>query len=378
MKKIFSAVGSYIHEIDKLAAILCLAAAILSVLLQLGLYKAGKVASGTVKTQVLACVLGIIAAIILSKIDYGIIGKLWKLHTGLAYFLVGLTFIPGIGQGRGEVDDVAWLMVPGTSFTIQPSEFLKISFIVVFAYHLSLVRDNIDDIKVLFWVLLHAAVPILLIHFQGDDGTALIFAVIVAAMLFAAGIGWKYIAMAVAAAGVALPVLWFVIMDEEKRQRVLSVYSGNVDIQGTGWQQYYGKLSIGSGQLWGNGIFSGQGQFQTVPEIHNDFIFAFIGEAMGFIGSVGILVLLAVLCINMLSTAQRSTDTVGQYICVGVFAMLAVQIVINIGMNLVLFPVVGVTLPLFSSGGSSILSTFMGIGLVLSVYMRSNHQLFKN
>ncbi|MBR5485745.1 MAG: FtsW/RodA/SpoVE family cell cycle protein [Oscillospiraceae bacterium] len=373
-KKTVSLVGGYLRESDSVTTILCAALAVLSIVLQLGLYKAGKIAFSTAQTQIIACCLGVICAVILSKIDYNLLGRLWKLHTAFAYFLVALTFI--IGEGRGEVDDIAWLMIPGTHFSIQPAEFLKISFIVVFAWHLSHVKEKINDIRVLALVAAHAAIPVLLIHFQGDDGTALMFAIMVCCMVFAAGVSWKYIAAAAVAVMVSLPILWFAVMDAEKRSRFMAVYSGNMDIQGTGWQQYYGKLSIGAGQLWGNGIFTGQGQFQTVPEVHNDFIFSFIGEALGFIGSAAVLLIFFVMCAKMLNTGLRCGNAFGFYICVGVFAMIGFQMVINVGMNLVLFPVVGITLPLLSSGGSSVLSTFLGIGLVQSVYMQSHHNIF--
>lgn len=374
MKKVFALAGSYFRKTDRVTTILTLMLAALSIALQMGLYQAGKVAASTVQTQVIACVLGVICVVLLTKIDYNLLGRLWKLHTALAYFLVGLTFL--VGQGRGEVDDVAWLMIPGTHFSIQPAEFLKISFIVTFAWHLSHVREKINNLRVLALVCCHGAAPVLLIHFQGDDGTALIFAIIVACMVFAAGVSWKYIACACGAVAVSLPVLWFVVMDAEKRSRFLAVYSGDMDIQGTGWQQYYGKLAIGSGEIWGNGIFAGQGQFQTIPEVHNDFIFSFLGEALGFIGSVAVIILLLVLCVKMLHTGHRANDPFAAYICVGVFAMIGFQALMNIGMNLSLLPVVGVTMPLLSSGGSSVLATFMGLGLVQGVYSQSHHQLF--
>ena len=375
MKKVLSVAGAYFKETDLVSLIICTGFSVLSVLLQYGLYRAGKVYFSRVQTQALVSAMGLAGAVILSKIDYHFTAKLWKLHVPLAYVLVLLTFTP-LGVGRGEVDDVAWLQIPGIPFSIQPAEFLKVSFIVIFALHLELVREKLHSWSHLLLVCLHGIAPVILIHFQGDDGTALIFACIFAAMLFAAGLPWKYLAAAAAAGAASIPILWNFVLDDDKKSRVLAILRPGTDLQGAEWQQYYGRLAIGSGQVWGNGIFAGDGQFQSVPEVHNDFIFSFIGEALGFMGCLAILAALAVLCIRMIRTGHRATDPLGQLICVGVFAMVASQSLINIGMNLSLFPVIGVTFPFFSSGGSSLLSVYLCMGLVFSVHMHSRKDLF--
>ena len=136
-----------------------------------------------------------------------------------------------------------------------------------------------------------------------------------------------------------------------------------------------GIIAIGNGGLWGNGIFMESGQFRYVPEVYNDFIFTYIGEAVGFIGSVAVLVALAFLCIKILCNGLRAADDMGKYICVGVFGMIAVQIIINIGMCLGLLPVIGVTLPFLSAGGTSTGTLYLAIGVVLSVYMHSGKDM---
>ena len=180
--------------------------------------------------------------------------------------------------------------------------------------------------------------------------------------------------MAAGSAVALLPIVWFFIMDEDKRMRVRVMLNPALDPQNTGWQQLTGRIAIGSGRMWGVGIFADKHQY--VPEIYNDFIFSFIGEALGFVGTLVVIFLLCGICGKALLTGGLAGDYLGRYICVGVFAMMAFQVVVNIGMNIGLMPVVGITLPFFSSGGSSLLSNYLAMGLVLSVYMGSKPNLF--
>ena len=372
MNKVLGAIKNYIRTTDIWLFLCCIACSTFSVLLLAGLYNDEMVYFSVVKTQVVAALLGLLFAIILSKIDYRFIAKMWKLHVPLALFLVGLTFF--IGTSVDGVDDKAWLNLFG--FNMQPAEFMKISFIMSFAYHLSLVRENLNAVKNLIPLCVHGGIPVLIVHFQGDDGTAVIFAFMFAIMLFAAGLSWKYLAVAAGVVLAALPVIWFSIMDEDKRMRFLAVFDPeNPDLKDIVYQQYHGLVSIGSGGVWGKGIFSGNHR-NSVPESHNDFIFSFAGEAVGLIGCIAIIALIAAICFRVLATSRRSGDPLGAYVCIGVFSMIASQTIINVGMNLSIMPVIGVTLPFFSAGGSSVLSVYLGIGLALSVYMGNAKGLF--
>ncbi|WP_312640522.1 FtsW/RodA/SpoVE family cell cycle protein [Hydrogenoanaerobacterium sp.] len=372
MKKFFGYIGDYCKTTDYWLILLSLACSGLGIALLMGIADDNYISQGKVITQIIATGAGLLAAIILSKIDYRFTAKMWKLHVPLALFLVILTFFIG-KQVSESIDDRAWLEIFGIG--LQPSEFFKISFIMSFAYHLSLVREDINSTKNILLLCAHGAVPVLLIHLQGDDGSALIFAFIFVFMLFAAGVAWKYILMAFGAVAVALPVLWFAIMNNDQKLRFLAIFHpDDPQFKDIFYQQYHGNISIGSGGVWGKGIFHVEHRF--VPEMHNDFIFSFAGEAIGFVGCIAVIALLAAICLKILFNSRRCPDALGQNICVGVFAMLASQSIINIGMNLSVVPVIGVTLPFLSAGGSSVLSTYMGMGLVLSVYMYNTKGLF--
>ena len=171
-------------------------------------------------------------------------------------------------------------------------------------------------------------------------------------------------------------VAWTFLLDSDKRSRVLAIFNPEVAGENVVWQQERGRIAIGSGGLWGKGIFMESGQFQLVPEVHNDFIFSFIGEAVGFIGCMAVLGVLLFICLRILWDGLHASDDLGRFVCVGIFAMLAAQIVINVGMCLSLFPVVGVTLPFLSAGGTSQGTLYLGIGLVLSVTSASQRNLF--
>ena len=263
-------------------------------------------------------------------------------------------------------------MLPG-GISFQPAELLKLAFIITFSTHLSNVKERINNLKYLIPVCAHAAIPILIIHFQGDDGTALIFAMMVVAMLAAAGLKARYFIIAGAAIIIMLPIIYFLIMNDAQQGRILSMFDLEDDLLGDDWQQWRARIAMAGGGFFGQGIFKGQlVQKGNIPEGYNDFIFSSIGEEFGFLGCLVVVALLGGICLRALIIAKKATDDLGSFICIGYFAMLAAQSIINIGMCVSLLPVVGITLPFFSAGGSSLACMLLGIGPVLNVYMNRN------
>ena len=282
--------------------------------------------------------------------------------------LSGLVFLFGI-QVTGT-DDTAWIQLPG-GFSFQPSEFMKICFIITFTKHLSILIEN-DKIKSLFGVVtlcIHAVIPMAMIHKQGDDGAVLIFLFIALVMSFLAGVEGKYFAILGGLLAVGLPLVWNFFLNDEHRNRILALFDldGNA-MTNYGWQQYQGKVSIASGKLTGNGLYNGtRVGHGIVPEQENDFIFTVAGEEFGFIGCIILLLILLFICLRILYKGKTALDVKGSFICYGVFALIASQTVVNIGMVLGLIPVIGITLPFFSAGGTSVMSILICIGLVQSV-----------
>ncbi len=340
-----------------------------------------------------AAAIGLCIAVLLSNIDYRSLVKVWPVHVAVTWgmvlptlFIRNVTVGPlTIGYNAGDTDNYSWYKLGG--FTLQPTELAKISFILTFAMHLNNVRGKINEPKELGKLLLHMLVPILIIHIQGDDGTAIIYGIIACCMMFSAGLSWKYIIGAISAAAVAVAVAFGFFSDKIGKgyqwYRILAV----IDPENkTGWapsetvwkniiyQQQRGEIALGSGGIFGNGIFGGS--YYSVPNAHNDFVFSWIGNVTGFVGCCVVLGILFALVCKTFATGARSEDMLGSFICAGIGGALMAQIAVNVGMNLRVLPVIGVTLPFYSAGGSSVLMLYICVGLVLSVYMHNTKKLF--
>lgn len=369
MNRFLGRIADFIRETDKLLFLLCIFASGFGCVAVLSATHP----SGSLRRfamQVIALVIGAVAAAVISSIDYKNIAKFWPLITAGSLALVFLTFF--IGYAPEGTDDKAWLLLPG-GLSLQPAELLKIAFVITFGLHISYDKEKINKPLHLLLLCIHGAIPVVLIHFQGDDGTAMVFAAMFLAMLFAAGVKLRYFIIAGVLVLISLPFIWFFVMNSDQQARIISLLNPEDDLLGDGWQQWRGRVALASGGLFGQGLFNGPHvQSETVPEGYNDFIIASIGEEMGLVGVLVVILLLAAICIRILKIAHGARDTLGSTICVGIFAMLAAQIVINLGMCFSVLPVVGVTLPFFSAGGTSLACLFLGIGLALSVYMHRN------
>ena len=340
-----------------------------------------------------AAAIGLCVAVLLSNIDYRSLVKVWPVHVAVTWgmvlptlFIRNVTVGPlTIGYNAGDTDNYSWYKLGG--FTFQPTELAKISFILTIAMHLNNVRGKINEPKELGKLLLHMLVPIAIIHIQGDDGTAIIYGIIACCMMFSAGLSWKYIIGAISAAAVAVAVAFGFFSDKIGKgyqwYRILAV----IDPENkTGWapseavwkniiyQQQRGEIALGSGGIFGNGIFGGS--YYSVPNAHNDFVFSWIGNVTGFVGCCVVLGILFALVCKTFATGARSEDMLGSFICAGIGGALMAQIAVNVGMNLRVLPVIGVTLPFYSAGGSSVLMLYICVGLVLSVYMHNTKKLF--
>lgn len=320
--------------------------------------------------QLAASLIGITMAYLISLIDYIELCELWKFHSVVCYGLMILCLF--IGYAPEGTTNKAWIELP-FGLSLQPSEILKISTILTLAYFFEKNKNNINEIKTLVKLVGIACVPVAAVAIQKDGGTLLIYAVVIACMFFVAGISNKVIALCFGAAAVASPFLWFKGLDEYQKNRILGLFKPD-EYTSVMWQQNMGKISIGSGQTLGKGFLVDN--HNNTPLAYNDFIFSFVAESIGFVGIMLVLALILFLWIKILSIARRSADCRGTYICVGIFAMLMAQTVINIGMNLSLLPVIGITLPLFSAGGTSVIVTYCAIGLVLSVARHNPKAMF--
>ncbi len=376
MKKVLGAVWEYFKRLDKTLLLLCLLISGFGIFLlyTLNLNEISDyVSSRQWKTQTVATVLGLGAALVLAGIDYKFIARIWWLYAPISLILVLLLFT-SLGRGVEGADDIGWLNLGFIQF--QPSELLKISFIMTFAAHLHKVGSRINEPLNVLLLCIHGLVPAAIIMKQGDDGSALVFILIFAFMLFSAGISWKYMLAALVAVPALGYVAWNYLMQPHQLKRFQVLFDTEMqqaEILGIYNQQWLGKKALGSGQLTGLGIF-GSDKYTYVPEIDTDFIFSYIGMTLGFVGCVATVTALAALCIKLLADAGGAKDNLGRYICIGVFAVFFSHSVINIGMALAVMPVIGIPLPFLSAGGTSVISLYLAIGLVLSVRAHSKRE----
>lgn len=360
-------IKNFFSKTDKLLWLLTIAAVVYSILLINSMQRSGDY--NYLQSQLIAIVLGYTIAIIVSVMDYERLLDAWWLFATLG--LIMLVVVLFVGINVTGTDDTAWIRLPG-GFSFQPSELVKLVFIITFSKHLQILNSS-EKINSLWGVLSlipHMAIPVLLVHMQGDDGTALVFIFMFIIMMYAGRVQLRYFLIMLLLMSAAVPLIWSYILNDEHKNRFLALF----DIDGNamtnyGWQQFQGKVSIASGGLEGYGLYNGPRVASgIVPEQENDFIFTVAGEELGFMGCALLILILLLILLKILFNSTLSRDDAGKFICVGVFSMLASQTVINIGMVLGLMPVIGITLPFFSSGGTSILSVLIGIGLVQSVY----------
>ena len=331
--------------------------------------KDGKIMSSDVRSMIVSVLLGVIIAIIVSNIDYEIISKLWPIIAAGCAALMVYTFFFGVAPSARQ-DAKSWIDLK--IFYFQPSELLKVGFIISFSYHLDLVRDKINKIKTIIPLVIHGAVPIGLVMMTGDAGSALIFLVMFIGMLFFARVNIGYFVAGICAIIVGFTVAWKVgIINGIQRQRIVALFYPN-DFADVMYQQTNGKIALGSGGLLGQGYLKGSmTQSGAVPENQNDMILSVAGEELGFIGALFVVLILGFLVLRVLKTAMSARDNVGYLMCSGISVMLFAQMLVNIGMELSLLPCIGITLPLFSAGGSSSLCIYLALGIALSVYRYS-------
>ncbi len=363
MKTVLNWLGYYFKHTDKLLLLICMVITAFDIVIVNSLYENAFITKDMLITQIAASVLGVFAALVIGFIDYRFMAKFWYIMAPAALILQLLLFTP-LGIERG--DDLAWLNLGFT--TIQPSEILKLVFIITLSLHITKVGDKLNKFSHLLLLCLHGLFPVALIIKQGDAGSALVFLFIFLLMIFYAGISWKYIFAAAAAVPVLGYVIWNYVMQDHHRRRILILFDEELqeaERLDAYMQQYNGKIALGSGQLTGLGFHSNS--YTEVPEIYNDFIFSYIGMTLGFIGCMCVVIALAVLCLKILADTSSADTKMGKLICVGVFSMVLFHSIINIGMVLSVIPVIGIPLPFLSTGGTSMVMMYASIGLVLSV-----------
>lgn len=328
--------------------------------------------------QTISIIIGAALAVLLSFIDYKIFKPLGPFLYAATTLL--LIIVLKFGYGREETGSRSWLMIPGINTTMQPSEAAKISFIIMTAFFLERIREEQGKYNYLKLIAV-AAAPIGLVLLQPDNGTALVFIVILATMLFVWGFKYRYILIALGAAAAAAPLVWLFALSTESKSRIMEFLTPGQDPSGASYQLNKAKMAIGSGRIFGQGLGNGI-QSQTpvggIPVKESDSIFAVVGEELGFIGTSLILLLILIILIRCLVIAKNSRDNFGSYIVAGITGMFAFHFFENIGMNLGILPMTGIPLPFVSQGGTAMMTNYISIGIVLSISLRRKKKQFSN
>ena len=334
-----------------------------------------------VGVQGAAMVIGVCAYIFMSMLDLENVMKRWKWLVLFNIVFIGLLMTPlGVGHSTGNV---AWLKFPGIPFQIGPAEVVKISFTLLLAKQLEWLREEKRDLKSFRSALMAAGHTLLLMGWyviiSKDMGNALTFFFIFLCMAFAAGFALRWFALLFAGIGGAVAIV--LVLDlvpssmEYMVNRFRILFDHSLDPLGVGWQQNRSLLAIGSGGVFGQGYMNGtqsqNSESTNLPKRWTDFIFSVCGEELGLIGCFLIILLLAALIFRVLLVAYQSQSHFHSYVCVGMAAMLVYQTIINIGMCLFIMPTIGVTLPFFSYGGSSIVTLYTSMGVVSNIKKRT-------
>ena len=319
--------------------------------------------------QMAMTLVGLVALWALANLDYRFLVDrfFWVFLIGSVLLLLITLIFGSTGENR-ETANTSWLTIPVIGIAIQPSEFVKLAFLCTFSKHLESVGDELNHPKKLIPLLAHAGVLIGLILLSGDLGVALVYLGVMVLMLFAAGLSVWYFVGLIGTLAVSAPILWKLLAPYQ-RERIIYGFRPELDPEGVGRQALMSRGCIADGGLFGKGLFGG-GHYEDLAASHTDFIYATVCEKFGFIGGLLVVLALLAMVLRLLWIGFRCRDVAGKFLCVGVAAVLIVQTIENLWMCLALVPVVGITLPFVSCGGSSVLACYLLLGMANSVAAR--------
>mgnify|MGYP004476835033 CR=1 FL=1 len=365
-----NAIKKFFYRTDWVLLGLCLAASIFGIVM---IASASNYhgASTYVSKQIIALVIGLILFVVLSFLDIEILAEHQTLLVIFSAVFLAMLYPFGV---EGDTGNRSWMSIPGMPFMIQPAEYCKIIYIIVCARIMTIYQEHINSLPCVLRLGFVSAVFMgLIVVISKDAGVALIYVFTLIIMALAGGFSFIWFAAAGAGLAVIVPILWnSSLVREDQKNRVMVLFDESIDPLGTTvrYQASRSINAISGGGLTGQGLFQGtQIQSGNVPAQHTDFIFAAIGEELGYVGCALCIGLLVAIILRILYVGAHSQSYFYRQVCVGIAGTLMFQIIINIGMCLGVAPVIGLTLPFFSYGGSSMMSLFIAMGVISSVRM---------
>lgn len=315
--------------------------------------------------QIFSAILGLVIFVMLAFFDY----RNFKKITGWLFLLTILALLAVFFFGLEVRGSTRWIDLGLLRF--QPAEFAKLVVVIIMAKFLDQSGEKLRAFRYVFLSVIYVGVIAALILIEPDLGSTLIIVLTWLAMLLFSRMNKRHLIFLFAALLVLAALAWQFFLLDYQKARIQTFLNPNEDIRSTGYNVRQSIIAVGSGHVWGRGLGRGfQSQLRFLPERQTDFIFASLAEELGLLGSLLVLCLFFLLFLRILKTIRLSRDNFGMYLALGIFFMLFFQVLINIGMNLGILPVTGVPLPLVSFGGSSLLTTFMAIGLIESIVAR--------
>lgn len=369
MKKITAAAKAFFHRADMfllMMAVICAVFGIVVISSATASYDSPKY----VIVQTASLFLGIFAFVLMTVLDIDILADKWLILSVFNVLFLLLLIPFGVSDNTGNT---GWLRFFGIG--IQPTEVIKITFIIILAKQISYLKEHHDlssPLSALQLAVHFVLIFGLILVVSSDLGSALIFFCIFLVMLFAAGFALHWFAIGFAAIAAMIPLIWKYVLRDHQKNRILAPYDPSIDPTNTGinWQAHQSKIALASGRLTGTGLGKGTQSQGALAAKHTDFIFAVIGEELGMIACIIVILLLLTIIIRCVIVGIRSGNNLSSLVCFGVAAFLTFQAFENIGMCIGITPVIGITLPFFSYGGSSLFTTFAALGMVSGVHYR--------
>jgi len=379
---IYRAAIRFLREADMFLFLLSLASSIYGIILISSIVRNFDTGNNEVAVQLGAMVIGIVLFVLFSYIDIDIIADKSRFLFLFSILLISTLLIWGVG-GDEVYGRRAWLRFFGIG--IQPAEITKVPFIIIIARMIVNFKErkSINSIISIVQIFIVFAVMFVFVLIISEDmGTALVYFGILVIMLFAGGIKLRWFAIGAALLIALTPLIWDNFLSVKQRDRILAPFMPDViDPNRTGvlWQPAQSVEAIATGGWTGQGIGNGRlTQSGGIPAQHTDFVFSAAGEELGFVGCLLIIALLVTIIVRCVNVGLKSNNPLGMLVCIGVAAMLITQMLENIGMSLGLMPVIGITLPFFSYGGSSLVTCFAAMGIVSGIKMRPKPARFRN
>ena len=370
MRRMFHAIRDFVEKADMILLLLCVGTTIFGIVV---------IASATnylgygrfVTIQAAALCIGLVLYVLFTILDIDIIAERRDMLFLFNMLFLSSLFLWGTDNGTGNR---SWLAFSWLPFSIQPAEICKITFIIIMSRMMFNAGDRLSSPLNIGKLTLHLLLTIgVILVASKDAGNALVFVFIFLVLAYTGGVRLGWFAIGGAVLAVILPTIWTQFMQDYQRNRVLMLFDPSIDPNGTGvrWQTSRSLMYLQSGGLAGDGLFQGtHTQSGLLPAQHTDFIFSVIGEELGLLGCVVALLLLTAIVVRIIYVGMRANSYMNRMICIGIASMLLFQILVDVGMCIGVFPVIGLTLPFLSYGGSSIVTLFAAMGIVSGIKMR--------